>query len=86
MTVQQAFGVAVRSIGVFWLGYGLSSFAYCLFPTSYSALTYALAAGSSVIVGVTLMLKADRVVKLCYTNYDEYGYAVEDSAKPAASE
>ena len=86
MSVQQAFGVAVRSIGVFWLGYGLSTFAYCLFPTNYSALTYALAAGSSVIVGVLLMLKADRVVKLCYTTYDEFGYPVEDSGKPAASE
>ncbi len=83
MSVQQAFGVAVRSIGVFWLGYGLSVFAYCLFPTDYSALTYALAAGSSVIVGVILMLKADRVVKLCYTTYDEFGYPVEDSEKAA---
>jgi|GEM_PF-3431361 len=83
MTVQQAFGVAVRSIGVFWLGSGLSTFAYCLFPTSYSSLTYALAGGSSVIVGVTLMLKADRVVKLCYTTYDDFGYPVDEGSRPA---
>jgi hypothetical protein len=83
MTVQQAFGVAVRSIGVFWLGYGITTIGFCFFTSQSSALNSAFGGGAALIVGVLLMLKADRVVKLCYTTYDEFGYPVDEAEKPS---
>lgn len=82
MTSKQAFGVAVRSIGVFWMAYGVTTFGFCFFATKdYSALNYAFGASASFLVGMFLMLKADRVVKLCYTTYDDLGYPTEDRAE-----
>jgi len=78
MSVQQIFGVAVRAIGVYWVAHGLGTLGFGFFPAQgYSTWSYVLGVASEMLVGVVLMLKADRVVRLCYTTYDEYGYPAE---------
>ena len=71
MTAPGLFGAVVRSIGLYWLVYGLFYTCSAIAPAhGVSIVPYFVLGSVSMVVGLFLMLRADGFVAMCYRKPD----------------
>ena len=65
----EIFGALVRTIGLYWFSYGLNTAVSAMSPApGFSIGSYIACGAAQMIVGISLMFKADGVVSTCYAD------------------